>query len=63
MIEIDGCSHDGKEDYDGNRQIFLESLGLKVHRITDSRVKHNLYTVMAELEEYIISEFGYLPIK
>ncbi len=61
VIEIDGSSHDGKEDYDENRQIFLENLGLKVHRITDSRVKYNLYTVMKELEEYIIAEFGNKP--
>ncbi len=50
VSEIDGSSHDEKEEYDGNRQIFLENLGLKVYHISDSRVKHNLDTVMKELE-------------
>ena len=63
VIEIDGSSHDGKEQYDGERPNFFEDLGLKVYRVTDSRVKHNLYTAMAELEDYIIAEFENLPAK
>ena len=62
-IEIDGSSHDGKEEYEGERQKLFEDLGLKVYRVTDSRIKHNLYTAMAELEDYIIAEFGNLPAK
>ena len=61
VIEIDGSSHDGKEEFDKDREAFLKDLGLKVYRISDSRVKHNLFTVMAELEEYIVSKFGNLP--
>ena len=63
VIEIDGSSHDDKEEYDEERQRFLEDLNLKVYRITDSRVKHNLYTIMTELEDYIIAEFGNLAVK
>ena len=51
IIEIDGSSHDGKEEYDGERQKFFEDLGLKVYRVTVSGVKHDLYTIMTELEE------------
>lgn len=63
MIEIDGSSHDGKEEFDEDRETFLKDLGLKVYRIPDSRVKHNLFTVMTELEEYIVSEFGNFSVK
>ena len=63
VLEIDGSSHDGKEEYDRERQNFFEDLGLKTYRITDSRVKHNLYTVMTELEQYISAEFGNNPAK
>ncbi len=61
VIEIDGSSHDDKQEYDALRQSYFEDLGLKVYRITDSRVKHNLHTIMTELEEYIIAEFGNIP--
>jgi hypothetical protein len=58
IIEIDGSSHDGKEVYDGIRQTYLESLGIKVFRITDFDIKHNLTLVMKELEKYIIENYG-----
>ena len=58
IIEIDGSSHDEKEEYDAKRELFLVNLGLKVYRISDYRVKHDLGNVMKELESYIITEFG-----
>jgi len=58
IIEIDGSSHDEKGIYDGIRQTYLESLGLKVFRISDFDVKHNLTVVMKELENYIIENYG-----
>jgi very-short-patch-repair endonuclease len=58
IIEIDGSSHDNKEEYDKNRDGYLLSLGLKVFRISELRVKHDLNNVMIELEKYIIDEFG-----
>ena len=58
VIEIDGSSHNGKEEYDYIRQMFLESLGLKVYRIDDSRIKKELNMVKWELENYIIHEFS-----
>jgi very-short-patch-repair endonuclease len=58
VIEIDGSSHDDKEEYDQKREDFLISLGLKVYRISDLRIKHDLNNVMLELERYIIEEFG-----
>jgi very-short-patch-repair endonuclease len=58
VIEIDGSSHNSKEEYDKKTEEYLLSLGLKVYRISDSRIKHDLTNVMNELEEYIVLEFG-----
>ncbi|MFV5699711.1 endonuclease domain-containing protein [Flavobacterium sp. ZT3R17] len=58
VIEIDGSSHDNKEEYDRKREDYLLSLGLKVYKISDLRVKHDLSNVMTELEKYIVVEFG-----
>lgn len=58
IIEIDGSSHNDKEEYDNMREEFLINLGLHVYRISDFSVKHNLDNVMKELENYIIQEFG-----
>ncbi|RRD59545.1 endonuclease domain-containing protein [Tannerella forsythia] len=58
VIEIDGSSHDGKEDYDARRQRFLESWSLLIYRIPDVRVKRDLVNVMTELENYMIEMFG-----
>jgi very-short-patch-repair endonuclease len=58
VIEIDGSSHDGKEEYDENRDIFLNALSLTVHRISDFRVKHDLHNVMKELENFIITTYS-----
>ena len=58
VIEIDGSSHNDKEEYDQNRQQFLESLDLKVYRISDFRAKNDLLNIMKELEDYIIEYFS-----
>ena len=58
VIEIDGSSHDDMEEYDNQRQAFLESLSLKVYRIPDFRVKQDIENVMKELEDYIIKYFS-----
>lgn len=58
VIEIDGFNHDLKQEYDLERTKFLESLDLKVFRITDWDVKHNLSVVMKELEDFIIENYS-----
>ncbi|MBT2622356.1 MULTISPECIES: endonuclease domain-containing protein [Chryseobacterium] len=57
VVEIE----DSKQGYDSIRQEFLESLGLKVFRITDLAIKNNLTVVMGELESFIILHFGSVP--
>ena len=58
VVEIDGLSHVGKEEYDRERQSYLESLGLRMFRIEDYRVKSDLDAVMRELEDFIIKEYS-----
>ena len=58
VIEIDGSSHNDKEDYDLKREEFLKSLSLKIFRVSDFRVKHDLENVLNELESFIIDNFG-----
>lgn len=59
IIEIDGWSHDTKEIYDEVRQKYLESLGLKIFRITDFDIKHNLSVVMKDLENFIVENYSF----
>jgi len=58
VIEIDGSSHNEKEEYDLERQAYLEKLGLKVFRVPDSAVLKNLNNVMLTLEEFIVEQYG-----
>ncbi|TAL66326.1 MAG: DUF559 domain-containing protein [Bacteroidetes bacterium] len=53
-IEIDGCSHNHKYDYDLRRQKRLESLGVKFIRFDDMDVKRNMNDVLRALEVEII---------
>jgi very-short-patch-repair endonuclease len=48
-IEIDGNSHDDKQDYDQNRQLILENLGVKFIRFRDIDVKQRMGWVLEEL--------------
>ena len=58
VIEIDGSSHEFKDEYDKKRYEFLSSLDLKIVRIADNRIKNDLANVMKELEDYIIDHFS-----
>lgn len=58
VVEIDGTSHDSKQENDAERTQFLERLGLKVFRITDWDVKNNLTIVMKDLESFIIQNYS-----
>lgn len=58
VIEIDGSSHIGKEDYDAAREEYLISLGLKVYRIQVSDIMKRMNEVLLGLENYIIENYG-----
>lgn len=58
VVEIDGTSHDFKQEYDLERTKFLESLGLKIFRITDWDVKQNPSLAMKDLENFIVENYS-----
>ena len=53
IIEIDGSSHNDKDNYDERRETFLKSFGLEMYRISSLRVLHDLDNVMKKLEVFI----------
>ncbi|MBQ9540653.1 MAG: endonuclease domain-containing protein [Alphaproteobacteria bacterium] len=46
VIEIDGFTHGTKYEYDRERDAYMESLGIRVIRITDHDVKRNMSNVL-----------------
>ncbi len=52
VVEIDGSSHDNKQEYDAKRDVYLESLGLKVIHIPVQEVFNNLDNTMKWLQEH-----------
>ena len=57
VIEIDGCSHDDKIDYDRRRINYLESLSLKIFIVDDIDVKLRMDLVLEDLEAFILKHF------
>jgi very-short-patch-repair endonuclease len=58
VIEIDGDSHAGKEEYDAERDRYLEGLGLNVLHVSDMDVKQNLEGVL----ERIMNKAAEIPL-
>jgi very-short-patch-repair endonuclease len=58
IIEIDGASHIGKEEYDAKRENYLRSLGLNVYRISTYSIKHEMGFVLKRLEDFMIDNYG-----
>lgn len=58
VVEIDGSSHDHKQEYDAKRQLYLETLGLKVFRLSNEVEKKNIGMGMQALADYIVENFG-----
>ena len=52
IIEIDGGSHRGKEEYDAIRDAFLEGLGLTVIHIDAKEVKRGIGRVLRRLAHH-----------
>lgn len=57
-IEIDGNSHNDKIEYDQKREEFLESIGIRVFKVSDYDARFNLDGVLRGLEEFLISNFS-----
>jgi very-short-patch-repair endonuclease len=54
-IEVDGSSHDNKQEYDLRRQVKLERLGVRIVRFDDSDFKRSMNDVIRTLS-VVISE-------
>ncbi len=52
VIEIDGSSHDNKQEYDAKRDTYLKSLGLEVIRIPAQDVLNDLDATMKWLSDH-----------
>jgi len=58
VVEIDGESHNEKEEYDEKREKYFINLGLKVFKTSNLRVLHDLENVLKELEFFIIESYS-----
>ena len=56
VVEIDGEIHNFQEEYDEKREMFLKELGLKVFRISTTKMLFDTENVMKDLEQFIITE-------
>ena len=53
VIEIDGSSHDNKYTHDKARDEYMESMGMRVIRITDKDVKKDMQNVLIWIKHNI----------
>jgi len=53
VIEIDGDTHDGREAYDADRTVYLESQGYRVLRFTNYDVMTAMDGVLMMIEEAV----------
>lgn len=58
VVEIDGTSQDTQQEYDLTRTNYLEQLGLKVFKISDWDVKHNISVALIDLKNFIIENYS-----
>ncbi len=59
VVEFDGNSHDGKEDYDAQRTKHLEAKGYKVVRFSNEEVLSDLDAVIQKVKDIV----GIRPLK
>jgi very-short-patch-repair endonuclease len=59
VVEIDGVSHIGKEDYDREREDFLISLGLRVYRIRVEDIMQRMPEVMVARWKILLLRIWY----
>jgi very-short-patch-repair endonuclease len=60
VIEVDGRSHEGREEYDRERDIDLKKLGLTILRFADRDVRKNIREVLKVIEGWI--ERNYITV-
>lgn len=63
VVEIDGASHNEKQEYDKERDYYLESLGLKIFHIQDIDIKKNIAGVLEFLRKELTPRPTGTPLK
>jgi very-short-patch-repair endonuclease len=58
IVELDGESHNGREDYDDRREAHFRSLGLTVMRVTNYDVITNIDGVAAAIFKAAYTKLG-----
>ena len=54
VVEIDGSSHEGKEEYDDAREEWLVAQGCVIVRFTTTQILDNMGSVLKELEAFVL---------
>ena len=54
IVEIDGSSHNTKQEYDSLRDEHFKLKGLHTLRFTDLDVKNNIEAVIREIREFVL---------
>jgi very-short-patch-repair endonuclease len=63
VIEIDGTSHDGKQEYDEHRDKILESYDLKILHYNDLIILSNFHLIEKDFKEQILKREQELELK
>lgn len=58
VVEIDGSSHNEKQEYDDRRENYLRNLGLLVWKVSATEVMMDVERVMENLKQYIIDKYS-----
>ena len=53
VVEIDGSSHDNKYEHDKVRDEYMKKLGMRVLRVSDKDVKHDMENVLIWIKHNI----------
>ena len=65
LIELDGLSHDLRQDYDRVRNKKLSEMGYSILRFTNDDVKNNVYgvveTILMHAETLVIKNLDLVP--
>ena len=54
VIEVDGSSHIGKNEYDSERDAFLGAMGFRILRVWNGDVLNNLDGVLEEIRKMVL---------
>jgi len=52
-VEIDGSSHHGKEEYDADRQLEIESKGIRIIRVTNKEIFTDINILLKKIDQAI----------